>query len=99
MVLGFSHHNLSLSLDDSSIEIKDMLKLVGVTIACKLSYATHIKNTLSKMYAKAVALRKIGNFIYGNTAVRIYKAYIFPHFDYCSPFFYFFFSFKNSLFH
>ena len=41
MVLGFSHHNLSLSLDDSSIEIKDKLKLVGVTIACKLSYATH----------------------------------------------------------
>lgn len=36
-----------------------------------------IKNTLSKMYAKAVAPRKIGNFIYGNTAVRIYKAYIF----------------------
>ena len=87
MVLGFSNYNFDPSLDNSNIEIKDELKLLGVTIDSKLSYTTHIKNILGKIHAKAGALRRIRNFIDSKTAMRIYKAYILPHFDYCSPLF------------
>lgn len=41
MVLGFFYYNLFFLLDDSFIEIKDMLKLVGVIIVCKLLYVIY----------------------------------------------------------
>ena len=31
------------------------------------------------------ALRRIRNLIYSDTALKLYKSYILPHFDYCSP--------------
>ena len=58
-----------------------------MTIDNKLTYSSHIKfaMVLSKIHAKMAALHKIRNFIDNNTALKLYKSYILPHFDYCSP--------------
>ena len=55
-----------------------------MTIDTKLTFSSHIKLVLSKIHAKIAALRRIRNFIDNNTAVKLYKSYILPHFDYCS---------------
>ena len=55
-----------------------------MTIDTKLTFSSHIKLALSKIHAKIAALRRIRNFIDNDTAVKLYKSYILPHFDYCS---------------
>ena len=76
--------NYELTLKSNNILTIDELKLLGVTIDNKLTFSSHIKLVLSKIHAKIAALRRIRNFIDSNTAVKLYKSYILPHFDYCS---------------
>ena len=40
---------------------------------------------LKKACAKAVALRKLCKFIPQDVMIRLYKAYVLPHVEYCSP--------------
>ena len=40
---------------------------------------------VKKAYAKIGALRRIRRFIQPDITVRLYKAYILPHLEYCSP--------------
>ena len=51
----------------------------------KLTFKAHIKQQLNKGCAKASALRRIRKFISKDVLVRLYKAYVLPHLEYCSP--------------
>ena len=55
-----------------------------MTIDNKLTFSSHVKLVLSKIHAKIAALRRIRNFIDSDTALKLYKSYILPHFDYSS---------------
>ena len=59
--------------------------MIGVTIDSKLSFKEHITEQLKKAYSKASALRRIRRFIPTDIMVRLYKAFILPHLEYCSP--------------
>ena len=85
MIVGKSNYNYELTLKSNNILTIDELKLLGVTIDNNLTFSSHIKLVLSKIHAKIAALRRIRNFIDSDTAVKLYKSYILPHFDYCSP--------------
>ena len=85
MIVNKSNYNYRLFLKSNNILTIDELELLGVTIDNKLTFSSHIKLTLSKIHAKIAALRRIRNFIDSDTALKLYKSYIFPHFDYCSP--------------
>ena len=85
MIVGKSNYNYELTLKSNNILTIDELKLLGVTIDNNLTFSLHIKLVLSKIHAKIAALRRIRNFIDSDTAVKLYKSYILPHFDYCSP--------------
>ena len=63
----------------------DSLKIPGVIIDSKLSFKQHISEQLKKDCGKASALRKVCKFIPQTTMIRLYKAYILPHLEYCSP--------------
>ena len=77
--------NPFITMRSTNIQIRNELKLLGVTIDNKLTFSPHIKVVVSKVHGKIAALRKIRNFIDSQTALKLYKAYILPHFDYCSP--------------
>lgn len=77
--------NYELTLKSNNILTIDELKLLGVTIDNKLTFFSHIRLVLSKIHAKIAALRRIRNFMDSDTAFKLYKSYILPHFDYCSP--------------
>ena len=56
-----------------------------MTIDKKLTFASHIKLVSSKIHAKIAALCRIRIFFDSDTVLKLFKSYILPHFDYCSP--------------
>ena len=46
-----------------------------------------ISDQLKKAYAKASALRRIKRFLRHDAMIKLYKAFILPHLEYCSPLF------------
>ena len=85
MTIGPSNYDYGFQLGDSSIEVRDSLRILGVTIDAMLTYKTHIKEQLTKAYAKGSALRRIRRFLEPDVMLRLYKAFILPHLEYCGP--------------
>ena len=83
IVTGPSSYQYEFFLNDSNVHTKDTLKILGVVIDSKLTFKAYIKEQLSKAYAKASALRRIRKFISKDVLVRLYKAYVLPHLEYC----------------
>ena len=49
------------------------------------AYAHHISNMLKNVYAKIGVLRRLKRLMPHNVSLSLYKAYPFPHLEYCSP--------------
>lgn len=86
MILGNSNeHDFELLVGSEQIEIRPILKILGVTLDNKLTYQAHITEMLKKFFAKVAALRRIKKLIPPHTMVSLYKTYVLPHLEYCSP--------------
>ena len=70
MTIGPSKYDYGSQLGDSSIEVRDSLRILGVTIDAMLTYKTHIKEQLTKAYAKGSALRRIRRFLEPDVMLR-----------------------------
>ena len=73
-------YNYDLKINDLPIEIKDSLKILEINMDGKLTFKEHVKDQLMNAYAKCSALRRIKRMM-----TRLYKSYVLPHLDYCSP--------------
>ena len=76
MILGNSKYLFNLQTHDSQIEIRDSLKILGVTLDRNLSYKLHIKDLLSNVYPNVAALRRLKRLVPHDTIIRLYKAYV-----------------------
>ena len=85
MAVGPSLYRYDFHLDNTNVETTDSLKILGVTLDSKLSFKPHISEQLKRACAKAYALRRVRKFIPQTIMIRLYKAYILPHLEYCSP--------------
>ena len=83
--IGPSTYQYVFHLNDSYVHTKDTLKILGVVLDSKLTFKEHVKEQLNKACAKASALRRIRRFVSKDVLVRLYKAYVLPHLEYCSP--------------
>ena len=84
--VGPCAYDYSLLLNNARIEFLRSIKILGVILDKELSYKEHISNQLKKAYAKA-ALRRIRRFLPHDVMIKLYKAFILPHLEYCSPLF------------
>ena len=91
MIIGSSQRltahgkkTISIKLNDVAIEHIGSSKSLGVTIDSQLSLAEHIREISKKIASAICALKRVWPFISQNSAMQIYKALIFPHFDCCS---------------
>ena len=50
-----------------------------------LNFIEHISSQLKKAYAKTGALRRIRRFVPIDIMLALYKSFILPHLEYCSP--------------
>lgn len=85
MAIGPVNYRYTINLQDNNIELSDGLKILGVTLDERITFQPFIQEQLKKACAKA-ALRKLCNFIPQDVMIRLYKAYVLPHLEYCSPF-------------
>ena len=85
IVIGPSEYKYNFKLDDSKIKRTDTLRILGVTFDRKLKFKDHIAEQTKKACAKASALRRLPRFIPQDIMIRLYKAYVLPHLEYCGP--------------
>ena len=79
MVLGNSSFNFEFFVDPQQvIDIKPILKILGATLDNKLSFKDHVTIMLKKAYAKK-------RLIPSSIMISLYKTYVLPHLEYCSP--------------
>ena len=63
MILGNSSQEPALHIGDSTIEVTDYLKILGIHVANKVSFKVHISAVLKKVYARIEALRRLKNLV------------------------------------
>ena len=85
MAIGPVNYSSLINLQDNNIELTDSLKILGVTLDERITFKPYIQEQLKTAYAKAAALRKLCKFIPQKVMIRLYKAYVLPHLEYCSP--------------
>ena len=85
MVLGSHTHVPDFFIGETMAELANSLKILGVTIDCKLTYCEHIFNMLKKVYAKVGVLRRLKRLMPRNVSLSLYKAYLLPHFWNTAP--------------
>ena len=84
-ILGKHSHEPALHIGDSVIEIIGLLNILGVCIDDKLSFKDHLSTVLRKVYAKVGAMKRLRKLVPADISLMLYKAYILPHLEYCSP--------------
>ena len=87
VAIGPSLYEYEFYLNDKIVVTEDTLKIFGMILDSKLNFKAHIRVQLGKACAKASALRRLRKFISKDVIVRLYKAYVLPHLEYCSPLF------------
>ena len=85
MSIGPSTYTYNFGMGETQIEMKDSLKILGLTIDPMLTFKDHIKEELKRSYAKAGALRRIRKFVSPDIMMRFYKAFVLPHLEYRGP--------------
>ena len=85
MAIGPVNYTYTINLQDNNIEPTDSLKILGVTLDERITFKPYIQEQLKKACAKAAALRELCKFIPQDVMIRLYKAYVLPHLEYCSP--------------
>ena len=85
MLLGSHTHVPKFFIGDTKVELANALKILGVNFDNKLTYREHISNMLKKVYAKIGVLRRLKRLMPHNMSLSLYKAYLLPHLEYCSP--------------
>ena len=79
IAIGRSSYEYEFHLNDSYVDTKDTLKILGVILDSKLTFKAHIKEQLNKGCAEASALRRMRKFISKDVLVRLYRAYVLSH--------------------
>ena len=77
LVLGDTDYNFS-------FPVKDMLEIFGMEIDNKLNFSSHISNVCKRINNQFNVMLRFRKYIPRDTLLKLYKAYILPHFYYCS---------------
>lgn len=63
MAIGPVSYRYHFSVDNNAKETTDTLKILGVTLDCKLNFVAHVSEQVKKARTKASVLRRIRSFI------------------------------------
>ena len=83
--IGPCKYDFDLFLNGSGVTKFPTISILGVKLDSMLNFKEHISSQLKKAYAKAGALRRIRRFVPMDVMLALYKSFILPHLEYCSP--------------
>ena len=84
LVLGNTNHETKLTCANKSIPIASEMKLLAVTLDNKLKFDSHVATISRKVGGQVNALNRLKNILPCRTKEALYRAFILPHFNYCS---------------
>ena len=85
MSLGRSQYAYVFHLNNNIIQTENTLRILGVTLDKNLTFKPYVNEILKKIYAKIATLSRLKHFVPKYILVSLYKTYVVPHFEYCSP--------------
>ena len=83
-VLGNTNHETKLTCANKSIPIANEMKLLVVILDNKLKFDSHAATISRKVGGQVNALYRLKNILPCRTKEALYRAFILPHFNYCS---------------
>lgn len=66
------------------IPVQDELELLGVTLGSKFMFESQIRKICSKVSQQVAVLSRLKKMLPFEMRIAIYRAFIVPHFNYCS---------------
>ena len=84
--IGPCKYDFDLTLNGSGVTKLPSIRILGVEFDSMLNFIEHISSQLKKAYAKTGALRRIRHFVPMDVMLALYKSFILPHLENCSPF-------------
>ena len=84
LVLGNTAHDFDIKCEERPIPVSSEIQLLGVTLDNKLKFDSHIASICRKVRGQVNALNRLKNVLPCKTKEALYRAFILPHFDYCS---------------
>ena len=77
MVLGTANYTFS-------FPVKNSIELFGMTIDTEMDFKEHLATICNKINSQYSVMTRFGKLVSSDTLPRLYKAFILPHFYYCS---------------
>ena len=76
MVLGKTDFKFSFPVENS-------IELLGMTLEHETSFREHLATTCKKINSQFSVMTRFGKLVSSDTLMRLYKAFILPHFYHC----------------
>ena len=72
-------------IENAILETVEVPKLLGVNIACCLTWSNHLEISVNRISKKLGVLKRLKPFMSGDALLKLYNCtcIIFPHFNYC----------------
>ena len=67
-----------------SFPVKNSIELFGMTIDTEMNFKEHLATICNKINSQYSVKTRFGKLVSSDTLLRLYKAFILPHFYYCS---------------
>ena len=83
--ISLGQYDFDLTLNGSSVTKLPAIRILGVELDSMLNFIEHISSQLKKAYAKTGALRRLTHFVPMDVMLALYKSFILPNLENCSP--------------
>ena len=83
--IGPCKYDFDLTLNGSGVTKLPSIRILGVELDSMLNFIERISSQLKKACAKTGALRRLTHFVPMDVMLALYKSFILPHLEYCSP--------------
>ena len=83
--IGPCKYDFDLTLNGYGFTKLPSIRILDVELDSMSNFIEHISSLLKKAYAKTGALRRIRRFVPMDVMLALYKSFILPHLEYCSP--------------
>ena len=89
MILGKKTYDFHFKIGNVEIDKETSINLLGVNLDNKLNFSKHISNICVRVHNQIQVIKRFRHILSSSTKARLYKAFIKPHFQYCSTIWHF----------